>query len=151
MPGAPSDIWYEIVKLEYEAKEKSTRRLLSSDKFTMGEASHLDTKCPAIDGPAALYFFRNPSPRKSSLGSPVYVPIFYFRNRKNMVQLAERELRFRGDFFQDQNANASTENTSSEDPQEKKTRRNRFISESAYQKYGSKSSRCKFTEWLSVG
>jgi len=62
----------------------------------------------------------------------------------------ERDVRFRGNQEQDQNGNGSdstgNQNVIMEDQQEKKARRKRFISESAYQKYGSKSSRCKFTE-----
>jgi hypothetical protein len=60
----------------------------------------------------------------------------------------ERDVRFRGNQEQDQNGNGRTgnQNVIMEDPQEKKARRKRFISESAYQKYGSKSSRCKFTK-----
>ena len=62
----------------------------------------------------------------------------------------ERDVRFRGNDEQDQNGNGRTQtgNVIMEDPQEKKARRKRFISESAYQKYGSKYARCKFTELI---
>jgi hypothetical protein len=83
--------------------------------------------------------------RKKSLGN-------YYSVLQEQEMNHERDVRFRGNHEQDQNGNGNTQtgnhNVFMEDPQQKKATRKRFISESAYQKYGSKSGRCKFTEFI---